>query len=77
MLLNRTAGNLGDCVLNVKKIAEQAKEIGPGVERINGAVGALVGALPLLSDCAERIGVASPEEAGPAQPPQGLGYLDR
>jgi len=56
--LNRTAGNLEDCAQNVKKIAHQAGAIGPGVVRINETGTTLIGALPLLCDGAERIGVA-------------------
>ncbi len=73
VLLDRTADNLGDCVQSVKTIAGQAAVIGPAVERINTTGGKLVGALPLLYECAERIGAESaPSEA----PPRGLGYLD-
>jgi HAMP domain-containing protein len=57
-LLNRTANNLDDCAQNVKKIAYQAEVIGPAIERINETGGTVVGALPLLCDAAERIGVA-------------------
>jgi hypothetical protein len=56
--LNRTADNLDDCSQNVKKIAHQAKVIGPGVVRINETSTTVIGALPLLCDGAERIGVA-------------------
>ena len=56
--LNRTADNLDDCSQNVKKIAHQAKVIGPGVVRINETGTTVIGALPLLCDGAERIGVA-------------------
>lgn len=89
--LNRTADNLGDCVQNVKNIAHQAEIIGPAVERINAAGGALVGALPLLCEAADRIGAANsapyvnPSET-PTTPhavpsavlaaPTSLGYLD-
>jgi hypothetical protein len=74
VLLNRIAGNLGDCLQNVKTIAEQAEVIGPAVERINGTGGVVVGALPLLCDGVERI-AAGPAPA-PAAPPSDLGYLD-
>lgn len=57
-LLNRTANNLDDCAQNVKNIAYQAEVIGPAIERINETGGTVVGALPLLCDAAERIGVA-------------------
>ncbi|MGH3872379.1 MAG: hypothetical protein ACRDSR_12850 [Pseudonocardiaceae bacterium] len=57
-LLNRTADNLDDCSQNVKNIACQAEVIGPGIERINETGKTVVGALPLLSEAAERIGVA-------------------
>ncbi|MGH3818075.1 MAG: hypothetical protein ACRDRE_10000, partial [Pseudonocardiaceae bacterium] len=43
---------------NVKNIAYQAEVIGPAIERINETGGTVVGALPLLCDAAERIGVA-------------------
>ncbi|MGH3777222.1 MAG: hypothetical protein ACRDRR_16085 [Pseudonocardiaceae bacterium] len=58
VLLNRTANNLDDCAQNVKKIATQAKDIGPGVKRINETGTTVVGALPLLVEAAESIGVA-------------------
>jgi hypothetical protein len=58
MLLNRTADGLADCVQNVEKVARQAEVIGPGIERINEIGTRVVGALPLLCDGAERIGVA-------------------
>ena len=58
MLLNRTADNLDDCVQNVKNIARQAEVVGPAIERINETGTTVVGALPLLSEAAERIGVA-------------------
>jgi hypothetical protein len=58
MLLNRTANNLDDCSQNVKNIAYQAKVIGPAIERINETGGTAVGALPLLCEAAEGIGVA-------------------
>jgi hypothetical protein len=77
LLLNRTAGNLDDCLRNVRTIAGQAEVIRPGVERINGTGGVVVGALPLLCDGAERIAATSvPRAAAPAAPPTGLGYLD-
>src|SRR5918997_3573682 len=57
VLLNRTADNLDDCVQNVKNIANQAKVIGPGAVRINETGKTVVGALPLLCDAAEQIGV--------------------
>ena len=57
-LLNRTANNLDDCAQNVKNIAYQAEAIGPGIERINETGGTVLGALPLLCEAAERIGVA-------------------
>jgi hypothetical protein len=77
VLLNRTADNLDDSLRNVRTIAEQAKVVGPAVERINETGGALVGALPLLVECAERIGAEPAPRAAPAAaPPRGLGYLD-
>ncbi|MGH3718037.1 MAG: hypothetical protein ACRDRI_04190 [Pseudonocardiaceae bacterium] len=57
-LLNRTADNLDDCAQNVKKVAGQAKVVGPGIERINETGTTVVGAIPLLCDAAEQIGVA-------------------
>ncbi|MGH3782730.1 MAG: hypothetical protein ACRDRO_19460 [Pseudonocardiaceae bacterium] len=56
--LNYTADNLDDCAQNVRNIAYQAKEIGPAIERINETGATVVGALPLLCDAAERIGIA-------------------
>jgi hypothetical protein len=56
--LNRTADNLDDCAKNVKNIAHQAEAIGPGIVRINETGATVIGALPLLCDGAERIGVA-------------------
>lgn len=56
--LNRTAENLDDCAQNVKKIAHQADVIGPGIVRINETGTTVIGALPLLCDGAECIGVA-------------------
>ncbi len=56
--LNRTADNLDDCAQNVKNIAQQAGVIGPGVVRINETGTTVIGALPLLCDGAEQIGVA-------------------
>jgi hypothetical protein len=58
VFLNRTAGNLGECVHSVKKIVSETATIGPGVKRINGAGGALADALPVLCEAAEKIGVA-------------------
>lgn len=72
-LLNRTAGNLDDCLQNVQTIAAQAEVIGPAIEHINRAGGELAGALPLLYEAAERIG---DEPTAPANTPSGLGYMD-
>lgn len=58
VLLNRTADDLDDCSQNVNKVVHQAKVIGPAIERINETGTTVVGALPLLCDGAERIGVA-------------------
>lgn len=70
VLLNRTADNLGDCVQSVKNIRYQAEVIGPALERINGAGGALVGALPLLCEGAESVAVAkSAPYADPSNAP--------
>jgi len=77
VLLNRTADNLDDCLQNVKTIVDQAEVIGPGVERINGTGGVVVGALPLLCDGAERIATKpAPLAATPVTAPPGLGYMD-
>ncbi|MEO7194694.1 MAG: hypothetical protein ABIZ05_07705 [Pseudonocardiaceae bacterium] len=57
-LLNRTANNLDDCAQNVKNISHQAEVIGPAIERINTTGTTVIGALPLLCDGAEQIGVA-------------------
>ena len=57
-LLKRTADTLDNCSQSVKNIAYQAKELGPSIERINETGGTVVGALPLLCDAAESIGVA-------------------
>lgn len=72
-LLNRIAENLGDCAQSVKNVRYQAEAIGPAVVRINRTGRELVGALPLLHDCAQRVG-AEPAVAGGA--PSGLGYMD-
>lgn len=57
-LLNRTANNLDDCSQNVKNIAYHAEAIRPGVTRINETGTTVIGALPLLCEGAERIGIA-------------------
>lgn len=78
-LLSRSADNLDNCLHHVKKIAEQAKDIVPGVGRINRTGEDLKGALPLLYESAERIDANSspPAASGPpATIPQGVGYLD-
>lgn len=75
MLLNRTAGNLEDCVQDVKTIAYQAEAIGPGVVRINETGTTVLGALPLLVEGAESVAVAKgapygePSTAAPAAAP--------
>jgi hypothetical protein len=56
-LLNRIANNLDDCSQNVKNVAYQAEVIGPAIERINETGGTVVGALPLLCEAAEQIGI--------------------
>jgi hypothetical protein len=58
VFLSCTSGNLEDCVQNVKKISSPAEEIGSGIKRVNGAGGGLADALPMLSEAAERIGIA-------------------
>lgn len=55
MVLNRTAGNLGDCLQTMRTIVGQANVIGPGVIRINKTGAGLVDALPLLVDGAEQV----------------------
>lgn len=69
VLLNRTADNLGDCLQSVKDICYQAEGIGPGLERINGAGGALVGALPLLCEGADSVAAKSAPYTGPSRAP--------
>jgi hypothetical protein len=58
LLLNRTAGNLEDCVQDVKTIAYQAEAIRPGVVRINETGTTVLGALPLLCEGAESVAIA-------------------
>jgi len=57
-LLKRVADNLDNCAESVKTVAYQAEVIGPGIERINETGGTVVGALPLLCEAAEQIGIA-------------------
>lgn len=92
VLLNRTADNLDDCSMNVKKICSQAEVIGPAIERINETGGSVVGALPLLVDGAESVAVAksvpyvdlseaphpvlAPVPSAVPAAPPGVGYLD-
>jgi HAMP domain-containing protein len=69
-LLNRTANNLDDCSQNVKNIAYHAEAIRPGVTRINETGTTVIGALPLLCEAAERIGIAkSAPYYDPSDPP--------
>ncbi|MBV9139666.1 MAG: hypothetical protein JO115_01870 [Pseudonocardiales bacterium] len=69
-LLNRTANNLDDCSQNVKNIAYHAEAIRPGVTRINETGTTVIGALPLLCEAAERIGIAkSAPYHDPSDPP--------
>jgi hypothetical protein len=68
MVLNRTAGNLGDCVQSMRTIIGQANAIGPGVKRINKAGTGLVEALPLLVDGAEQVAAKSAPAATPPAP---------
>jgi hypothetical protein len=91
-LLSRTAGNLSDCLQNVKSIAGHAYAIGPGVTRINQTGGELVGAMSLLLEDAEGVAaLAASATAAPAKssatvrpnvgeldaaPATGVGYLD-
>jgi HAMP domain-containing protein len=70
-LLNRTAGNLDECAQNVQNIVRQAEVIGPAIERINETGGTVVGALPLLCDGAERVGVA---KGAPYSDPSEVSY---
>ena len=90
--LNRTAGNLGDCLQNVRVIAGQAQVIGPGVTRLNKTGEDLLGAMPLLIEDADGIAAtlapsAAASDAAPAVPARsaaagpeavrvGGGYLD-
>ena len=64
--LDRTAGNLSDCLQNVRIIADQAQVIGPGVKRLNKTGADLLAAMPLLVDGAE--GVAAKLAPSPAAP---------
>jgi HAMP domain-containing protein len=74
VLLNRTADSLDDCAQNVKNISYHAEVIGPAIERINETGGTVVGALPLLCEAAEQIGIAKsapyvdPSEVPPPAP---------
>jgi HAMP domain-containing protein len=78
MLLNRTADNLDDCVQNVKNIVYQAEVVGPAIERINETGTTVVGALPLLCEAAERIGVAkSAPYVDPSETPYSAPSVDR
>lgn len=75
MLLNRTADNLDDCAQNVKKIAHQAEVIGPAIGRINETGTTVIGALPLLCEAAELIGVAkSAPYIDPSEAPPPVSY---
>lgn len=92
VLLNRIAGNLGDCLQNVRTIAGQASVIAPGITRINKSGGEIVGALPLLLDGAEGVAAKlapsaaasatssptpeAPAAATPQAAPTGVGLLD-
>ena len=53
--LDRTAGNLSDCLQNVRIIADQAQVIGPGIKRLNQTGADLLSALPLLVEGAEGV----------------------
>lgn len=65
-LLARVASNLETCDEHVRKIVEDAKLIGPGVEHINRSGGVVAGALPLLYGFAEQIlGKVSPNPERP------------
>lgn len=75
MLLNRTANNLDDCARNVQNIATQADVIGPAIERINETGTTVIGALPLLCEAAELIGVAkSAPYVDPSEAPSPAPY---
>jgi HAMP domain-containing protein len=82
-LLNRTANNLDDCARNVENIAKQADVIGPAIERINETGTTVIGALPLLCEAAEQIGVAKsapyvdPSEAPSPSPYYSTPYTAR
>lgn len=84
VLLNRIAGNLDDCLGNVKAIAGQAEVVIPEVGRINQTGGVVAGALPLLVAGAEGVAVklTTPTEtplngAIPVEVSTGVGYLDQ
>lgn len=67
VLLNRTAGNLGDCLQSVRTVAGQADVIGPSVKRLNKTGGELLGALPLLVEGADGVGAKlAPASTAPA-----------
>lgn len=74
MFLNRIADNLGDCLQSIKSIRHQSEAIRPGIVRLNHIGKELIGALPLLYECAERLVDAKP--ALPTAIPSGVGYLD-
>ena len=66
VVLNRIAGNLGDCLQNVRTIAGHAQVVGPGIKRLNKAETDLLDAVPLLIEDAD--GVAAqvvPSSAAP------------
>jgi uncharacterized protein YoxC len=70
-LLNRTAGNLGDCLQSLRTVAGQTNAIRPGVQRINKTGGELLGALPLLLEDVDSVSAklapsANTSEAAPA-----------
>jgi hypothetical protein len=67
VLLNRTAGNLGDCLDNLRIIAGQAQVVGPGLGRLNKTGADLLGAMPLLVEGAEAVAAKlAPSSTAPA-----------
>jgi hypothetical protein len=66
VVLNRIAGNLGDCGRNGRSIAGHAQAVGPSIKRLNKTAAELLDATPLLIDDAD--GVAAklvPSSAAP------------
>jgi|SRR3954465_13338026 hypothetical protein len=55
IVLNRIAGNLGDCLHSVRTIFGQAQVVGPGIKRLNKTGEELLGAMPLLVEGADGV----------------------